>query len=376
MKSKSPSHYGEASPAGISTLHARGVFGILVASAVLALITANGCHIVLATKGQQISVVPSLIYGGVKWLWWGAVAAAMWWSARRIPRFLSFSHSTIALQFGLGTIICILHLSLLQLTWRAGLHWSAWRMAYPSINYFVLSSFGTDLLIYGFIFGISGFLHAQTQRQADAILKLGLEKQLSEAQLQTLQAQMEPHFLFNTLNAITSFVAQGRNPEAMKTLAHLNTILRMTLQRRAPEKVPFTEELQIVESYLAIQQVRFADRLQVKIDTTQEALHGLIPCFLLQPLVENAVRHGIAQMEEGGIIETSVKRIGDTLWMQVRDNGHGANGPVAKGHGIGMQNIRDRLTFFYPDAHEFSVVTPSTGGFEVTIQIPYEQAPA
>jgi sensor histidine kinase YesM len=376
VRSKSLSHYGEASPAGISTLHARGVLGILVASAVLALITANGCHIFLATKSQQISLIPSLIYGGVKWLWWGIVAAAMWWIARRIPTFLSFSRSTIALQFGLGAVICIFHLSLLQLTWRAGLHWSAWRMTYPSINYFVLSSFGSDLLIYGFIFGISGFLHAQSQRQVDAILKLGLEKQLSEAQLQTLQAQMEPHFLFNTLNAITSLVAQGRNPEAMQTLAHLNTILRMTLQRRAPEKVRFTEELRVVESYLAIQQVRFADRLQVKIEATPEALQGLVPCFLLQPLVENAVQHGVAQMEAGGIIETSVKRIGDTLWMQVRDNGHGTNGSDKKGHGIGMQNIRDRLTFFYPDAHEFRVVTPQTGGYEVTIQIPYEQAPA
>jgi len=98
--------------------------------------------------------------------------------------------------------------------------------------------------------------------------------------------QMEPHFLFNTLNALASLVTLGRNREASKTLEHLDAILRATLRRRAPEKVPFAEELRILESYLAIQQVRFAHRLQVKIDVTPEALEGLVPCFLLQPIVE------------------------------------------------------------------------------------------
>ncbi len=115
-----------------------------------------------------------------------------------------------------------------------------------------MSSFGEDLIIYGFLFGFSGFLHLQAHRQKDALLKLELEKQLSEAQLKALQMQMEPHFLFNTLNAITSLMEQGNNSEAMTTLSHLNTILRRTLERRAPEKVPCAEELRVIESYLAI----------------------------------------------------------------------------------------------------------------------------
>jgi sensor histidine kinase YesM len=185
--------------------------------------------------------------------------------------------------------------------------------------------------------------------------------------------QMEPHFLFNTLNALASLVAQGRNREASTTLEHIDTILRTTLQRRAPEKVPFAEELRVIESYLAIQQVRFAHRLQVKIEVSPEALEGLVPCFLLQPIVENAIQHGIAPLETGGLIETSVKRIGDTLWMQVRDNGCGLESSLNKGHGIGMQNTRERLAYFYPNTHEFSAVAPPAGGYEVTIQIPYER---
>ena len=356
------------------TLHLRGAVAIFAASVVLAVISANGCHIYLATKGEHISLVPSIAYGIVKWLWWGVVALGMWWGTQKRPQLLRFSAKTVLLQVAFGCLLCIVNLTLLQLTWHGGLHWSAWREAYPSINYFVLSSFGEDLVIYGFIFGISGFLHTQSQRQLDAMLKLELEKQLSQAQLQTLQMQMEPHFLFNTLNAITSLVAHGRNPEAMKTLSHLNTILRMTLQRRSPEKIPFAEELRVIESYLAIQQVRFADRLQVTIETTSEALDGLVPCFLLQPILENAITHGIAPMDKGGVVETRVKRVGDKLWMQVRDNGGGLDdSDTTKGHGIGMRNIRERLAFFYPNAHEFEAVAPVSGGYEVTIQIPYER---
>jgi sensor histidine kinase YesM len=359
---------------GLSTLHGRGALAMLLVSVLLAGISAYGCHIFLATKGENISLAPSIAYGLVKWLWWGVVAFGMWSIAQREPRFLKFSPLAVILQVLAGSILCFVHLIFLQATWKGGLHWKEWSIAYPNINYFTLSSFGEDLIIYGFLFGFSGFLHMQSQRQTDALLKLELEKQLSEAQLKALQMQIEPHFLFNTLNAIASLVAQGRNPEAMKTLGHLNTILRTTLQRKAPEKVPFSVELRVVESYLEIQKVRFADRLQVKIDATPDALDGLVPCFLLQPIVENAIQHGIAPKTVGGSVETSVKRVGDKLWVQVRDNGCGPNGSATKGHGIGMQNIRERLEYFYPNAHEFRAVSPADGGYEVTIQIPYERA--
>jgi hypothetical protein len=180
--------------------------------------------------------------------------------------------------------------------------------------------------------------------------------------LMALQMQLEPHFLFNTLNAITSLVAQGRNAEAMKTLGHLHTILRATLQRKAPERVPFADELRVVESYLAIQQVRFAGRLQVEIDTAPDALDGLVPCFILRPLVENAIQHGIAPRATGGLVEARVKQVGDMLWMQVKDNGCGPGSSGTKGNGIGMKNTRERLAYFYPGAHQFHATAHDDGG--------------
>ena len=112
----------------------------------------------------------------------------------------------------------------------------------------------------------------------------------------------------------------------------------------------------------------------MKIQASEEALKGLIPCFLLQPIVENAVQHGIAPKAGGGLIETHAERLGDRLWMRVRDTGSGEPAGATTGHGIGMKNTKDRLTHFYPGEHDFSASALPSGGFEVTIEIPFESA--
>ncbi len=352
-------------------------FGLFVAAVALAVITANECHYNLLLKHIHASYTPSLLYGLICWLWWIGLLLALWLPAGSRSRLLRFSSSGVLVHAGLASLSGIAHLALLQYEVRmAGAHWPAWGSLYSSLRVATPWRFGVDLLIYALIYSFSGFLHSQSEAQRAVILGLRLERQLSEAQLKALQMQMEPHFLFNTLNAITSLVAQGRNAEAMKTLGHLHTILRATLQRKAPERVPFSDELRVVESYLAIQQVRFAGRLQVEIDTAPDALDGLVPCFLLQPIVENAIQHGIAPGTSGGLVEASVKRVGDTLWMQVKDSGRGPGSSPTKGHGIGMKNTRERLAFFYPGTHEFRATALAEGGYEVTIQIPYERATA
>jgi len=302
---------------------------ILAVAGILAVATAKECHRNLLLNHVSASFNPSLLFGLVTWFWWATVVLALWALAEHRSVVLRFSHRVVAMHLGIACLLATSHLALLQHTiWWASKHWPIWGHLYASLGVESMERFGVDVVIYGFIYGASGFLYSHLQTQHALVQKLELERQLTQAQLKALQMQMEPHFLFNTLNALASLVAQGRNPEASKTLVHLNTILRTTLQRRAPEKVPFNEELRVIESYLAIQQVRFADRLQVKIETTPEALEGLVPCFILQPIVENAIQHGIAPMEAGGLIETCVKRVGEKLWMQVRDNGSGS----ADGH--------------------------------------------
>ena len=126
-----------------------------------------------------------------------------------------------------------------------------------------LNRFGMEVLLYGFLFGMIGTIQFQIRAQRDALKSAELQEQLSTAHLRALQMQLEPHFLFNTLNAITTLIEFGRQKEASAMLSHLNAILRSTLQRTTPEKVPLSQELEIMENYLAIEQVRFADRLGV-----------------------------------------------------------------------------------------------------------------
>lgn len=341
-------------------------YGVIFSlTTVLALATAHECH--------SITHLPSLLYGIVLWEWWGCVASVLWALGQR--NVSNFSLKAIAVHAVTAPFLGFVHLLFLGSLgftveqWRAhGTALSVW------LHHLDINRFGLELLIYVCVVGVIGLVQFQIRAQRDALKASELQRQLSVAQLQALQSQMEPHFLFNTLNAVTSLVDLERNREASQTLAHLDTILRMTLRRRAPEKVPFTEELRVIESYLAIQQVRFSDRLQVRIHASDEALEGMIPCFLLQPIVENAVKHGIAPMAKGGRIEAEVKRIDDSLWIQVRDTGGGLGLADTKGHGIGIQNTRDRLTHFYPEEHQFTAGPIPSGGFEVTIQIPYERA--
>jgi hypothetical protein len=353
-----------------------GFSAVSLVAGILAVVTAVDSNSNLAWSHLHAPLAPSFLYGSVYWIWWVGVTFALWTLANRWPAAFKPSAQAVVAHLGASCVLAIAHLFLLQHTiWFASRHWPAWGSEYAT--FYVLKSqkhFGIELIIYGLIAGACAFLHSRMQTQQVLVEKVEVERQLTQAQLQALQTQMEPHFLFNTMNAITSLVAQKRNDQAMKVLSHLNTILRTTLQRKAPGKVPFAEELKIVESYLAIQQVRFTHRLEVKIEASPEALESLVPCFLLQPIVENAIQHGIEPMEAGGSVETCVKRVGDRLWMQVRDNGSGASDLSTKGHGIGMQNVRERLAYFYPNAYEFDAGTRETGGYQVTIQIPYERA--
>lgn len=356
---------------GIDSLHFRGTIVVVIASIIMSGLTARVCHSYLAATHADSPMPPVVIFGAVFWLWWGGVAIGMWLFAKRWPFIFTSSAKSFLAHIAFATLLGMAHLKLLELTVAfCSRHWQDW----SAISYFNIVRFGFELLLYGFVLGFSGMLYVQSRSQRDALRSLELEKQLSQAQLKALQMQIEPHFLFNTLNAVTTLVELGKNEEASETLAHLNAILRLTLQRSAPEKVPFAQELQVVESYLAIQQVRFADRLHVKIDTTPEALEGMVPCFLLQPVIENAIRHGIAHRENDGLLETSVERVGDTLRLRVRDNGPGPGQFSSDGHGIGLRNIRQRLAYFYPGAHNFAAIAPPDGGYEVTIQIPYERS--
>lgn len=340
---------------------------MLCVSSALALLTANECVSILH--------IPSLLYGIVLWCWWGAIASSIWALGKRASSILRFTPRTLGLHLLAGCALSVTHLILLSCCDFSDPAWH-WNQSVTSIltEHLTPNRIGFDLLIYGFIVGVVAVVRLQFLAQREAIRSLELQRELSASQLRTLQAQLEPHFLFNTLNAITTLVGLGRRQQAMQILAHLNDILHVTLARSAPEKIPLSQELDTVNHYLAIEQMRFSDRLQIVNSVDPGALDGLIPCFLLQPLVENAIRHGISNCEDGGTIQTSAVKDGDKLVIQIRDNGPGIDGKPQSGHGIGLQNAKARLNHFYAGRSSFHIESPSSGGFVVSVTIPYEKA--
>jgi sensor histidine kinase YesM len=280
------------------------------------------------------------------------------------------------LHLPIGTGVALLHAFVLQEIIAFDLRiWSGLRTAgYASLHFFGLRRLGSEFLLYGFIVGACLAAHLYLRSQEERLRSSELEKQLSAAQLHALQMQIDPHFLFNTLNSLIALVKFDQKDEALETLANLNSLLRTTLASSSPAKVALSKEVRMIESYLAIEQVRFADRLRVDLRVDPEALRGLVPCFLLQPLVENAIRHGIAHCTGDGVVEASAQRTGEHLHLYVRDNGPGVNTLGKKGHGIGLKNTRERLSHFYRDDYDMSAKPLAGGGFEVFISIPYEQA--
>jgi signal transduction histidine kinase len=199
---------------------------------------------------------------------------------------------------------------------------------------------------------------------------LVLRSELAVAQLGALRAQLQPHFLFNTLNAITALVRDQETRSALATLARLSDLLRSVLTAEASHHVSLGDELAFIEQYLGIMEVRYSDRLRVSYDIPSELRPARVPTFVLQPLVENAIRHGIAKRTDAGRIEIAARRAGDQLVLTVRDDGPGPNGQ-ANG-GVGLANTRERLRHLYRDATvELAAGAP---GAVATITLPLAYA--
>jgi signal transduction histidine kinase len=193
------------------------------------------------------------------------------------------------------------------------------------------------------------------------------------ARLDALRYQLQPHFLFNTLNAISTLVVEERSAEAARMIARLSDFLRATLDAPGRDEIPLAEELDHARRYLDIEQVRFGERLIVSIDLDPEAGAALVPALVLQPLVENAIRHAVAPREAGGRITIEARRAGDRLHLVVADDGPGTTQSSSGGFGIGLANTRERLGQLYGDAYRLQLT--NQGGTRVTIELPFHAAP-
>ncbi len=235
--------------------------------------------------------------------------------------------------------------------------------------YLFISTTRDDLYVYGLmVLALHAVRHTQALRQRE-VAQARVETELAEVQLQTLKGHLQPHFLFNTLHAISTLVHDDP-ARAGTMIEQLSEMLRTTLAYREAQEVPLKDEVATLRPYLAIEQTRLGDRLRAEVEVAPEAERALVPHLLLQPLVENAVRHGIAPRRGPGRIRVTARLDGDDVLLRVEDDGLGMRGPVRPGS-IGLATTRDRLGHLYGDAHRFAIDSAPDEGTRIEIRVPF-----
>lgn len=234
----------------------------------------------------------------------------------------------------------------------------------------ILGRFYVLLCWSGLYFGIKYYL--QLQEQTEQTLKA--TSAAHQAQLKMLRYQLNPHFLFNTLNAISTLILDGANETANRAVSRLSDFLRYTLDNDPMSRVTLGSELSAIDLYLEIEKVRFGDRLIIEKSIEAKAQEALVPSLILQPLIENAIKYAITPSEEGGTLRISARVQHKTLVLQVSDSGPGlGNGDNGqKSSGVGLKNTRERLQQLYGDAQAFTLAPNEPTGLRITINIPYE----
>jgi LytS/YehU family sensor histidine kinase len=204
-----------------------------------------------------------------------------------------------------------------------------------------------------------------------------LQGQLALARLAALKMQLQPHFLFNALHTVGALVRTGRTAPAVQVVARLGDLLRRMLDGAMTQEVTLREELEFIRAYLEIEQVRFEDRLVVRWDVPAAVLDAKVPHLILQPLVENALRHGISSQEASGVLEIEAHQRDDTLEVTVTDNGSGLDARKQSDamRGVGLVNTQLRLSQLYGSAASFEVVNVPAGGVTARLRVPFEVVP-
>jgi len=266
--------------------------------------------------------------------------------------------------------------------WVQGLYYygsseTSFAQRFIGITYIPLTLLGGWSALY---YAINFFL--TVEKQADRLERL--ETQATSAQLAMLRYQLNPHFLFNTLNSISTLVLLKQTEPANAMLTRLSSFLRHTLIAEPGSQVTLAQEIETLQLYLDIERMRFEERLRTHFDVEDAALSGCLPSMLLQPLVENAVKYAVSPQEEGARISLSARVRGQRLRLTIEDTGPGSDGPQQLSlldsgpanpvsTGVGLANIRNRLDQGYGEDHLFETRSQPGGGFTVTIEIPYER---
>jgi signal transduction histidine kinase len=316
--------------------------------------------------------------GLADWSIWGALAPLVFWSGRRKRLERGSWPSHLLLHLVASVVIALVQCVLT--TAFANLLESISRKPFPflmGLRFALAVKFHWNVVIYWAILGFGHALDYSRESRERELQAARLGSQLAEARLQALRTQLHPHFLFNCLNTISQLIYE--EPEsADRMITHLSELLRMSLDAGTGHEVPLRQELDILERYLEIQKVRFGDRLTTLLDIDPQAHDALVPNLILQPLVENAIRHGIGPRSAPGRIEIHAQPQDHVLCLRVCDNGSGlpSGNESNVREGVGLGTTRARLRQLYGGNQGLAFASGPDGGLEVTLTLPFRTRPA
>jgi len=334
--------------------------------------TAIGLVFALPSMANGGNWRPDLLSSFAQWWCWGLVAALIVSIDRRLPLSDRQLPQRMFVHFVLSVPVTAAYLYLLAAV-AALMGIGAWRAAYDpqTLMNALRGMFLWSWLVYWLILG--AWLSQQYyERYVSSELRMErLERRFTEARLNALRMQLDPHFLFNALNTISSQVE--RDPRMARAMIEsLGGLLRRSLELRDREEIPLAEELAFLDHYLAIQRIRFGLRLKIDISVEPAVRYATVPCLILQPLVENAIRHGVSPRAGGGAIAVSARGIDGQLQIRVVDDGVGlpAGWSLESSAGIGLSLTRDRIRGLYPGAGQLVVLPRAEGGTDASVTLP------
>ncbi len=315
----------------------------------------------------------ALLNSLTQWWTWGLVTPLIFWTDSRLP----FKEKQLGMRI-LAHLLASVALTILYfylfIAMRALLGLTAWRVL--ANTRFVPIAFREGLLwswvVYWVIFGVRQTFRYYEHYLASELRLERMERSFSQARLNALRMQLDPHFLFNALNTISSQVE--RDPRlARSMIEHLGDLLRLSLEARDRQEIPLAEELAFLDHYVAIQKIRFGASLRIETHVAPEVKYALVPCLIVQPLVENAIRHGICRRASGGAVTVTAERNTDRVEIRVADDGVGLppGWTLETSSGLGLSVTRERIAGLHPNGNSrFAVKPRGGGGTEVEISLP------
>ena len=328
-------------------------------------------------SGQAMSWAYAFVSTLPNWYIWAAMTPAILWLARRY-RIERSNWKTMLLAIHLPAMVLfmlihsLVNLLLFYVTDMPGHDTLSTGLYTVHFTTRVHANILTYWTVLGVYYAYDYYRMFRKREQQAAMLEI----RLAEANLRALKMQLHPHFLFNTLNSIAALVRKNENRTAIKMLVQLGDFLRLALENKGVQEIPLKQELDFLERYLDIEKIRFQERLTVHVAAESAVLEAYVPNMILQPLVENAIHHGIAPHAEAGRIEIRAWLEDSKLLMQVRDDGPGLD-PSKKSRrgGVGLANIRERLENLYGDDNDFTLRNAEEGGLLASITIPFSTKP-